>query len=323
MKKLLLCVGAALLVSMIAPKAVAQEFPRGPVRIIVMVAPGGNNDIVARLVADRMAEKLGHAVIVENRPGGPGIIAAQAVKTAEPNGQILLLGNTTILAINISSVAKLPYNPVTDFAPVAVLATTPSVLVVNSKLEIKTVGALISLLKSNPGKYSFGSGGTGTPMHLSAELFKTQTGTDIVHVPYKGSAPALVDLLSGQVQMMFDNILTVLPHIRSGAVRPLATTGSSRLALLPDVPTVSEAGFAGAESASWFGLVAPAGTPPAVIQKLNEAARYAVADPEITKRFLELGAVPWVSSPEEMAAHIKAEIIKWSAVVKASHTKID
>jgi len=311
---------AALLAA--APFASAQEYPARTVRIVVPFAAGATNDIVARLFAQKLSEQTKQPFIVENRTGGSGIPGTDFVAKSAPDGYTLLLGNTALLGIHISLYSKLPYDP-RDFAPVSVLAISPSVLVVHASVPARSVSELVALAKANPGKLNYASPGNGTPFHLSAELFKTQTGTNIVHVPYKGAAPALVDLLSGQVQLMFDNIPSVLPHIRSGKVRAIATTGAKRLALLPDVPTLAEAGFRNAESVSWFAIVAPKGTPREIVARLHAEIVKAESQPEVRQRLYELGAEPVGSSPEETAAHIRAEIAKWGKVIKESGAKVD
>jgi tripartite-type tricarboxylate transporter receptor subunit TctC len=310
----------ALLAAM--PFAGAQEYPARAVRIVVPFAAGATNDIVARLFAQKLSEQTKQPFVVENKTGGSGIPGTDFVAKSAPDGYTLLLGTTSLLGIQISLYPKLPYDP-RDFAPVSVLAISPSVLVVHPSVPAATLAELIAYAKANPGKLNYASPGNGTPFHLSAELFKAQTGTNIVHVPYKGAAPALVDLLAGQVQLMFDNIPSVLPHIRSGKVRAIVTTGATRLALLPDVPTFAEAGLRNAESVSWFAIVAPKGTPREIVARLHAEIAKAESNTEVRQRLYELGAEPVGNTPEEAAAHIRAEIAKWAKVIKESGAKVD
>jgi tripartite-type tricarboxylate transporter receptor subunit TctC len=302
--------------------ASGQEYPVRAVRIIVPFSAGATNDIVARLFAQKLSEQTKQPFVVENRPGGAGIPGAEFVAKSAPDGYTLLLGNTSLLGILISLHSKLPYDP-RDFAPVSVLAVSPSALVVHPSVPAKSAAELVAYAKASPGKLNYASAGNGTPFHLSAELFKAQTGTNMVHVPYKGAAPALNDLLAGQVQVMFDNIPSVLPHIRSSKVRAIATTGATRLPLLPEVPTLAEAGFKNAQSLSWFAIVAPGGTPKDIIARLHAEIVKAESQPEVRQRLYELGAEPVGNSPEETAEHIRAEITKWEKVIRESGAKVD
>jgi tripartite-type tricarboxylate transporter receptor subunit TctC len=309
-------------ISAAAPLA-ADEYPARPVRIVVPFAAGATNDIVARLFAQKLSDQTRRPFTVENKPGGSGIHGAESVAKAAPDGYTLLLGNTSLLAIQVSLYAKLPYDPVQDFAPVSVLAISPSVLIVHPSVPAATVAELVAYAKAHPGKLNYASPGSGTPFHLSAELFQAQTGTRFVHVPYKGAAPAIADLISGHVQLMFDNIPSALPQIRSGKVRAIVITGAARLPLLPEVPTLAEAGLPNAESVSWFAIVTPRGTPTAIIERLHAQIVQAERDPEVRQRLLDLGAEPVGNSPAEAAAHIRAEIAKWAKVVKESGAKPD
>jgi tripartite-type tricarboxylate transporter receptor subunit TctC len=299
--------------------AEAQTYPSRTIKIVVPLAAGGTNDIIARLIGDRMSEALKTSVIVENRPGGAGgSVGADTVAKADPDGYTLLLASTATLAINPSLYTKLPYDPQRDFEPVSVIGTSPLILVVNPSIPATNVGELTALLRSKPGAYSYASAGKGTPLHLVAELFRTQTGTDIVHVPYRGAAPAVSDLLAGHVHLMFDNLPSLLPHIEAGTLRPLLVTGSRRLPQIPNTPTVIEAGLGGAEAVSWFALAAPKGTPPEVMGKLSEAVRAIVKSPDVSGRLVGLGTEPWGSTPDEMRAHIVRELAKWARIVKES-----
>ena len=302
--------------------ASGQDYPVRAVRIVVPFAAGATNDIVARLFARKFSEQTKQPFVVENRAGGSGIPGAEFVARSVPDGYTLLLGNTSLLGIHVSLYSKLPYDP-RDFAPVSVLAISPSALVVHPSVPAKSASELIAHAKASPGKLNYASAGNGTPFHLSAELFKAQTGTNMVHVPYKGAAPALSDLLAGEVQLMFDNIPSVLPHIRSGKVRAIATTGATRLSLLPEVPTLAEAGFKNAQSVSWFAIVAPKGTPKDIIARLHAEIVKAESQADVRQRLYELGAEPVGNSPEEAAEHIRAEIAKWEKVIKESGAKAD
>jgi tripartite-type tricarboxylate transporter receptor subunit TctC len=298
-------------------------FPTKPIRIVVTLAAGGSNDVIARLLAQKLAEQLRQPVIVENKTGGNSIPGADFVARSAPDGHTLLFGNTTLLAIQVSLFAKLPYDPQRDFAPISVLSISPTILVVNPSVPARTVNELVALAKASPGKLNYASPGNGSPFHLSAELFKARTGTDLVHVPYKGNAPALVDLLSGRVQLMFANVLEVLPQITSGKLRPVALTGATRTALLPDVPTMAEAGLDNAEAISFFVLVAPRGTPKEVIATLNAETVKALARPDVRQRFVEFGVDPVGNSPEEAEIFLRNETAKWAKVVKDSGAKVD
>ena len=303
--------------------AQAPSYPSKPIRLVVPFPPGGTTDILAREVAQKLTDAWGQSVVVDNRPGAGGNIGAELVAKAAPDGYTLLMGTVGTHAINSSLYAKLPYDHVKDFAPVILVADVPNVLVVNPALPVNSVAELIAYAKSNPGKLNFASSGNGTSIHLSGELLKTMAGVQMVHVPYKGSAPALTDLVGGQVQLMFDNLPSSLPQIKAGKLRAIAVTSATRAAALPDVPTVAEAGLPGFEATSWFGVLAPAGTPQAIVAKLNvEIARW-LATPEAQERLRGQGANAAGGSPEDFAKHIAAETAKWAKVVKESGAKID
>jgi tripartite-type tricarboxylate transporter receptor subunit TctC len=301
----------------------AQDYPARTVRIIVPVAAGATNDIVARLLAGKLAEQLKHPFIVENRPGGAQITGADFVAKSQPDGYTLLLGNTSILAIHASLFPKLPYDPQKAFEPVSIVAESPSVLVVNPSVPAGNVKDFIAYTKANPGKLNYGSPGNGTPFHLSMELFKRQTGTELVHVPFNGAQPAVTALLGNQVQALFDNTPNILPHIQAGKIRALAVTSPKRLGILPDVPTMAEAGFKGAESQSFFAIVAPQGTPPAVVKTLHAALVKSLQAPDLRQRLDQLGAVPLGNAPPEAAAYVARESARWAQVVKESGAKVD
>ena len=311
-------------VAAFATFATAQSaYPTKPIRIVVPFPAGGTTDILARAVAQRLTESFGQSVVVDNRPGAGGTIGAELVAKSAPDGYTMLMGTVGTHAINASLYAKMPYDHVRDFAPVVLVAGVPNVLVVNPAVPASNVQELIAYIKANPGKVNFASSGSGTSIHLSGELFKTMTGLAMTHVPYKGSAPALADLLGGQVQLMFDNLPSALPQIKAGRLRALGVTSAQRAPALPDVPTIAESGLPGYEASSWFGLLAPAGTPQDVVAKVNgEVARW-LASPEAKEKLLSQGANAAGGTPEDFVRHIAAETAKWQQVVKASGAKVD
>jgi len=302
---------------------IAQDYPARTVKLIVPFAAGAANDIIARLFAQKLSDQLKQSFVVENRPGGAGIPGAEYVARSAADGYTLLMGNTTLLAIQVSLYAKLPYDTQRDFAPVSILAISPSVLVVHPSVAARSVEELVALAKANPGKLNYASAGNGTPFHLSGELFKAQTGTNFVHVPYKGNAPALVDLLAGQVQLLFANPVDVVAHISSGKLRPIASTGAKRIPLLPEVPTMAEAGFRNAESVSFFAIVAPTGTPKEAMTALHTEIVRAENQPDVRQRLYDLGCDPVGNTPEESKVFIRREIAKWAKVIKESGARVD
>ena len=312
-----------LLLAMAATGAWAQAYPARPIRIVVPFPAGGATDLLARAVAQKLTEAWGQSVVVDNRPGAGGNIGSELVARAAPDGYTLEMGTVGTHAINASLYAKMPYDHVKDFAPVILVAGVPNVLVINPALPVNSVPALIAYAKANPGKLNFASSGSGTSIHLSGELFKVMAGVQMTHVPYKGSAPALQDLLGGQVQVMFDNLPPSLPQIKAGKLRALAVTSATRAPALPDVPTIGESGLPGYEASSWFGVLAPAGTPPAIIAKLNAEIAAWLATPEAKEKMLALGANAAGGSPEDFAKHIAAETAKWQRVVRESGAKVD
>ena len=311
------------LLALVATAASAQTYPTKPIRLVVPFPPGGATDILARDVAQKLTEAWGQQVIVDNRPGAGGNIGSELVAKSAPDGYTLEMGTVGTHAINASLYAKMPYDHVKDFVPVILVAGVPNVLVVNPAVPANSVAELIAYAKANPGKLNFASSGNGTSIHLSGELFKFMAGVQMTHVPYKGSAPALQDLIGGQVQLMFDNLPPSLPQIKAGKLRALAVTSLARAPALPDVPTMAEAGLPGYEASSWFGVLAPAGTPPAIVTKLNaEIARW-LATPEAKEKLSKQGANAAGGTPEDFAKHIAAETAKWAKVVKDSGAKID
>jgi len=314
----------ALAVSLVLPAlAQVENYPSKPIRVVVPFPPGGATDILARAAAQRMQEAWGQSVIVDNRPGAGGNIGSDLVAKSAPDGYTLLMGTVGTHAINPSLYAKMPYDHVKDFAPIILVASVPNVLEVNPSLPVNSVTELIAYAKANPGKLNFASSGNGTSIHLSGELFKTMTGVQMTHVPYKGSAPALADLIGGQVQLMFDNLPPSLAQIKAGKLRALAVTSSTRTAALPDIPTVAEAGVPGFEASSWFGLLAPAATPAPIVAKINAEIAKWLATPEAKEKLLAQGANAAGGTPDDFARHIGAETTKWAKVVKESGAKVD
>lgn len=302
--------------------AAHATYPEKPIRLVVPFPPGAYTDTVARLLANQLSERFGRPVVVENRAGAGGNIGADFVAKSAPDGYTLLMG-TIASAISVSAYAKLPYNLQQDLAPVSLVVSVPYVLVAGPKLSVTSVQQLIQLARAKPGHLDYASSGPGSALHLASELFKARTGTDLVHIPYKGIAPAVTDLLSGQVSVMFPSLDSALPHIRSGKIRALAVTSTRRSPLLPQVPTLSESGLGDFEIVAWGGILAPAKTPEAVLDRLNSEIAGALASDEIKKRFLEFGAEATPSSREEFARFIGKDVDKWSQVVKASGVRID
>jgi tripartite-type tricarboxylate transporter receptor subunit TctC len=313
--------------AVLAP-AQAQTWPSKPVRIVVPFPPGGTTDIVARSIGVELQRMWQHAVVIENRPGAGGNIGADVVAKAAPDGYTLLMGTVGTHAINKAlfdqSGAKMPFDPVKDFVPITLAAGVPNVMVINPKLPVNTVAEFIAYAKARPGQLNMASSGNGTSIHLSGELFKTVTGVYMVHFPYRGSAPAVTDLIAGNMNVMFDNLPSALPHIKSGRLKALAVTSRTRSPALPNVPTIEEAaGLKGFDASSWFGLFAPAGTPRAIVDKIQADVAKALALPEVRERFLAQGADPGGNTPDQFAAFIRAETDKWTRVVKFSNAKVD
>ena len=301
----------------------AQAFPAKPIRFIVPYPPGGSADILARGIGQKASEGLGQTLVVENRPGAGTAIGAEALAKSAPDGYAVMLGTVSSHAINPALNPKLPFDPVKDFTPVSLVASIPFAMIVHPSVPAKNVRELIALAKSKPGALNYSSAGNGTSNHLAGELLKSMAGIDIVHIPYKGSAPALTDLMAGQVALMFDLVLTAAPHVKSGAVRGLAVTGTKRSSVLPDLPTVAESGIPGYEVSAWFGIFAPAGVPQPVAQRLNAEFVRALQQPDLRQRLASQGAEPLTSTPAEFAAYLRSEIDKWGKVVKASGMKVD
>jgi len=312
----------AALVALAAP-AQAADYPERPVMLVVAFPPGGPSDVLARIVGKKMEQLLGQPVVIENKPGAGGNIAADFVAHAAHDGYTLLMGNNSILATNESLYKKLTYSPEKDFIPITLIGTQANILVVNPKVPVKSLTELIELCRAQPGKINFASSGYGAAAHLAGALFKAEARVDIVHVPYKGAAPALQDVIAGHDQMMFATAASVIGHIKNGQVRALAVTTLKRTAILPDVPTMDEAGLKGFEASTWHGLVAPTGTPPEVIAKLHDAAVTALHDPGVQASLARLGVDIVGDTPDEFKAYIAKEVPKWTEVVKASGATVN
>jgi tripartite-type tricarboxylate transporter receptor subunit TctC len=290
---------------------------------VVPFAPGGTTDILARTVGEKLAIALGQPVIIENKPGAGGGLGATYTAKAAPDGYTIMGGTISTHAINASLYKDLQYDPVKDFVPITLIARVPNMLVINPKIPANNVAELIALIKANPGKYTFASSGNGTSQHLSGELFKSMAGVDMQHIPYKGSPPALQDVVGGAVSMTFDNITTALPLAKNGNLRALAVTTAKRSSVAPEVPTLAESGLPGYEIGSWQGVFAPAGTPPAIVKRLNTEMVKILNMPDVREKLVALGAEPVGNTSEEFTVLVKAEVVKWSDVVKKSGAKVD
>ena len=298
-------------------------FPSKPVRIVVPFPAGGPLDTTGRVLAQELSKAWGQSVVVDNRPGAGGNIGADLVAKSAPDGYTVVMGALSTHAVNPSLYPSMPYDAVRDFAPITLVAVTPNVLVVNPSLPVNSVKELVAYAKANPNKLSFGSGSNGSAGHLAGELFKVDTGTDVVHVPYKGAAPAMQALLAGDTQFMFDNLASAMPQVKAGKLRALAVTTAKRSSLAPELPTMAEAGLAGFDISTWFGLLAPAGTPPEVIVRWNADVVKILRSPEMRERMVAQGAEPAPTTPAEFAAFIATELPKYAKIVKASGAKVD
>jgi tripartite-type tricarboxylate transporter receptor subunit TctC len=298
-------------------------FPDKPLRFVVGFTPGGPSDILARALGQKLAERWNQQVVIDNRPGAGGNLAAEVVAKSAADGHTWLLGNNSILATNQSLYRRLNYDPVKDFAPVALVAIQPNILVVHPSLPVTSVAELISFASKNPGKLNYASSGSGAAAHLAGELFKAMAGVDMVHVPYKGAQPALTDVISGQVQLMFATSASVVPYVKAGRLRALAVTTAQRSALMPELPTMAEAGVPGFEATTWHGVVVPAATPAALVQFLNEEINFVLKQPDLRERLGNLGAEVAGGSPKDFADYIAREIPKWAKVVRDSGARAE
>ena len=304
-----------------ASAASAQTFPSRPMRIVVPFPPGGGTDIGTRILAQKLQEAWGQPVVVENKPGAAGIVGTDLTAKSTPDGHTIMMGNIGTHAINVSLYKQLSYDPVKDFAPVSMVADLPLLLLVHPSVPAKSVQELIALAKSQPGKLNFSSSGAGGSMHVAAELFKSMAGVDMVHIPYKGGAPAVADLISGQVPLSFATVLETIQFVKAGKVRALAVTNDRRSVALPDLPTISEAGLPGYQSISWLALFAPAGTPKDIVNKISAEAVRILKLPDVRERLLAQGAEPIGSTPEQLAATLAKDIAKYARVIRESGYK--
>jgi len=301
-----------------AGPASAQPYPTKPIRIVVTYVPGGNTDVVARLVSSYLTNDLGQTVIIDNRGGAGGVVGTEIVARAVPDGYTLLFGTSAGLSINPQLQPKLPYNVERDFAPISLLVINPQLMVAYPALPANSVGDLLKLARAQPGKINYASVGVGSPNHLGMELLKSMTGIDIVHIPYKGSAPAVIDLMAGNVSVFFSSVPVMVQHVRSGKLKALAVGSATRSPAAPDVPTVAESGVPGFEYVTWYGLFAPSGTPRAIVARLNEVTVKSLRLPQLDQQLRAQGSEPRPASPEETAKFMKAEYARWSLVVKAT-----
>jgi len=320
MKKTML----ALLMFALWPVALfAQSYPAKPIRFIVPFPPGGGNDTLARLIGQKLTAATGQQVIIDNRPGAGGAIGAEAAAKSAADGYTIFLAGVATHGINPNLRKKLAYDPVKDFDAVSLIASAPLLVVVHPSLPVKSVKQLVALAKTQPGKINYASNGAGGSSHMAVELFKMMTGTNLVHIPYKGLSPALTELLSGEVQLMFSSAVAMLPQVKSGKLRAIAMTGAKRSPAIPDIPTVAEAGVPGYETGSWYGIVVPAGTPKPAIDRLSKEVVAIVHTPDITKRLNDEAVIPVGSTPEAFAAHIRQELARWAKVIKQSGIHLD
>ncbi len=300
-----------------------QTYPSKPIRFIVPFAPGGSTDLVARFLAPRLTEALGQPVVVDNRGGAGGVIGADLAAKAPADGYTIVLGSPGPLTINPNLQSKLPYDTLRDFAPISLATISPFTLVIHPSVPVKSVKELVALAKAKPGQLNYGSAGNGSVGHFSSEQFKALAGVDIVHVPYKGAGPAVADLVGGRLQLMFENLPTILPHVRAGRLKMLAVGTKTRSALVPEYPTIAEAGVPGYESSTAFGVLAPAKTPAAVVGRLNREIVKALQTPDMKEKLSELGLEPAGGTPQQYAAHLKEELAKYGRLVKAAGIKLD
>lgn len=316
-------VAAALAACCLAPASLAQTYPDRTVRIVVAFPPGGAIDALARVLGQKLSEEWKQSVVVENRPGAGGIIGTDLVAKAPADGYTLAAGAVSTHGINAALYKKLPYDPLRDFTAIAPIAIVPNLLVVNAALGVSTVPELVAMARARPGALSYASAGSGTTLHISCELFKSLARVDLVHVPYKGSGPAIVDVVGGQVPVMCDSITSSLPHIRSGKLKVLGITSARRSSTLPQVPTLAEAGVPGYEMNPWFGMFAPANTPPAVVARINGDMQRILAMPDVKEKLFGIGAEPMHMSSDQFAALVRADLDKWGRLVRSAGITAD
>lgn len=320
-RRILLATGIAMAAT--ASSFAQTDLPKGIITLVVPFAAGGATDVVSRLVAKKIGDLTGRTVVVENVAGAGGVVGAQKVARAPRDGSVLLMGTVSTHTINPLAAATPPYDPIRDFTPISLVATVPNVIVVNPKVKAQNVGELMALARAEPGKISYGSSGIGTPPHLSGELFKTMAGVNMTHVPYRGGGPAMADLISGHIPVLFDVLTGAASHIRGGTARAIAVTTPTRSPSFPNVPTVAEAGLKGYETYTWNAIFGPAGVPKNVADALSREFQRAVAEPDVQEKLKELSAIPVGSSPEALTAHVKAEIDKWGPVIKSIGLKLE
>ncbi len=296
--------------------AQAQAYPTRPIRLIIPFAPGGTNDIIGRLVAQKLGEAIGQQVVPDNRGGAGGSIGMEVAAKSAPDGYTIVIGHIGTLAVNPTLYSKLAYNPVKDFDPITLIAKLPNLMAVNPTVPAKTVAQLVALAKSNPGKLSYGSGGVGGAGHLATEYFRLLTKIDIVHVPYRGTGLAVIDVISGQLDMVMAGVPAIVPHTRTGKLRALGVSSLTRLSILPDIPTIAESGAPGYDATQWYGILTPAGTPKAILASLHAGLEKALATPSLRERFAADGAEPFTTTSEEFAAYMKREIARWAPVIR-------
>jgi tripartite-type tricarboxylate transporter receptor subunit TctC len=313
----------AVMMAGVTLEAIAQTYPTKPIKLVAPSTPGDAPDVIARLVADKLSIALGQQVIVENRPGAGGIVGSEVVAKASADGYTLIMGNAGSHGINAAVYTKLPYDIQRDFAPVSQVAVAPNVMVIDPTLPAKTVAEFIAYAKSQPGKLSYASGGNGSSAHMSMELFKSKAGVDIQHVPYKGSSPALTDLVAGQVAVFIGNMPPTVPLVKAGKLRALAVTTKAHSALMPELPTIAESGLPGYETVAWFGVLAPAGTPPEIVNRLSLEIGKIARSPEMRDRLLAMGAEPVGGTPEEFRMVIDRDIAKWKPLAQKVGIKVD
>jgi len=311
------CIALLALCIMVAPPATAETYPSRPVTIVAPYAAGGGADLIARLMAQKLGERLGQSFVVENRLGAGGVIAANSVAKATPDGYTLFVGASTQLAIQVTLHKTLPYDPAADFAPIALLASVPFVLIVNPSLPVHSVADLIKLAKEKPGQLTFGSSGVGGPPHLFTVLLETTTGIEMTHIPYKGTAQAMTDVVAGHVPIIFSDLAPAIPLLKAGKLRALGISSAVRFAGMPEIPPLAEVGVPGFDAVSWLALVAPAATPPEIVDKLHADVKAIMAEPAVQQKFVDLGNIPLTSPPpDELRRYVKSEIVRWSKVVE-------